>query len=155
MFFFFFFLPHLLHMEVSWPGIDLCHSFSNARHLTHCVVLEIDSKSQKKPEMLQRQCQILSPLHHSGNSPVTFLNYSFRNQDISGLWFLGQVIHGLGVCELSVPWRNSLSWYVNDTYNSNFSTLMMLLAMAVLVTWLWLIIIQLAQDWGQREKERG
>lgn len=51
----------------------------------------------------------------------------------------------LGVCELILPWGDSL--YVNDDiYTSNFSTLMMFLTIAILVICLWLISVQLAQD---------
>ena len=80
---------------------------------------------------------------------------SFGSQHVSSLWFLGQVIHGSGVCELILPWRNNLSSYVNGgVYNSYFSTLTMLLTTAILVIWLCLISVQLAQDWGQRGQER-
>ena len=64
---------------------------------------------------------------------------------VSGLQFSGQVAHGTGVCELSLPWRNNLSLYVNDIDNSSFSMLMMLTT-AIVVVLFWLIGVQLAPD---------
>ena len=58
----------------------------------------------------------------------------FGNQDIFGLQFSGQVVHGSGVCRLILPWRNSLSLCVNDDiYSKYFSTLRMLSTTAILV----------------------
>ena len=62
--------------------------------------------------------------HCLGDISLTSLNSSFRNQDVSGLQFSGQVVHGLGTGWLLLPWRKDLRLYVNDDiYNSNFSHL--------------------------------
>ena len=79
---------------------------------------------------------------------VTFLNHSFGSQDVSGLQVSGLVVHGLGA-------HLVLSLYINDLYNSDFSTLTMLLTTAIFVIWFWLINVQLAQDGGQREHKKG
>ena len=63
------------------------------------------------------------------------------------LEFSGQVAHGSGVCELFLSWRNNLSVYFHEEiYTNSFSTLTMLLARAILATWLWLISVQLVHD---------
>ena len=76
-----------------------------------------------------------------------FFICSFEGQDVCGLQFSGQVVHGSGICKLILPRRNSLSLCVDDdVHNSSFSTAMMLSTTTViLVIWLWLISVQLAQ----------
>ena len=80
-----------------------------------------------------------------------FFICSFEGQDVCGLQFSGQVVHGSGICKLILPRRNSLSLCVDDdVHNSSFSTAMMLSTTTViLVIWLWLISVQLAQGRGQ------
>ena len=71
---------------------------------------------------------------------LTFCNRSSGSQNVSGLWFAGQVVHGRRPGELILPWRNDLSLYRNDSiYNSSFIISTMLSATAVLITWLWLM----------------
>lgn len=83
---------------------------------------------------------------------VTFLNHNFKSMNVSGLWFSGQVAQG---SEVYLPWKNNLSLYINDDlYNGSSSTLMMLETIPILVIWLWLINVQLAQNWGQKAQER-
>ena len=54
-----------LNLSCSW---DLCHSCGNARSLTHCAGRGIEPVIHQPPKPLQRQCRILNPLCHSGNS---------------------------------------------------------------------------------------
>ena len=86
-----------------------------------------------------------------------FFICSFEGQDVSGLQFSGPVIRGSGICELILPWRNSLSLCVNDdVHNISFSTAVMLSTTTmILVIWLWLISVQLASDWDQRRLRKG
>ena len=70
---------------------------------------------------------------------MTFLNHSFRNQDVFGLQSSGQVIHGLGGLLTYLALGSNLSLYINDDiYNRNFSivTLILLLTTAALAIWL-------------------
>ena len=86
---------------------------------------------------------------------MTFLNYSFRNQNVFGLQSSGQVIHGLGGLLTYLALGSNLSLYINDDiYDSNFSTLKILSTTEILIIRFWLIGIQLAQDRGQRGQER-
>ena len=86
---------------------------------------------------------------------VTFLDHSFRSQHVYGLQVSGLVVPDPGICKLILPQRNSLSLCVNDDVHSiSFSIAMVLSTTTmILVIWLWLISVQLAQAWGQRGQE--
>ena len=82
---------------------------------------------------------------------VTFLN-SLGSWDMSlvynslATWSMAQ-----GSVSLPSSGENNLSLYLNnDIYNSKFTILMRLSTTPILVTWLWLISVQLASDWDQR-----
>ena len=70
---FFFFWSHNIP---KFPGqrlnlsrsCELCHSCGHSVSLTYCTGLGIEPEPQLQPEPLQRQCQILNPFCHSGNS---------------------------------------------------------------------------------------
>ena len=78
---------------------------------------------------------------------VTFLNHSFQSQ--RHFWFTSVWLGGPQLGKLSLSWVCMLM-----LYNSNFSSLTMILTTAILVLWFWLISVQLAQDWGQRGQVR-
>ena len=50
----------------------LCHSCINARFLTPCTPSEMEPTPQQWPQPPQRECWILPPLLHSGNSSPSF-----------------------------------------------------------------------------------
>lgn len=77
-FFFFFFLAgaHPEHMEVPGPGIEL-----EPQLLPHLMLKPLYRAGnctvpRQQPKPLQRQCWILDPLRHSGNSSKRFLKVS-------------------------------------------------------------------------------
>ena len=59
------FLGHGSNLSCS---CNLQHGCSNTRSLTHCARLGTEPIPQQHPKPQQRQCRILNPLHHSGNS---------------------------------------------------------------------------------------
>lgn len=74
-FFFFLFRLHPRHMETPGPGIESEPWTSRPKPqvwqcliLNTCARLGIRATHQQGPELLQRQCQILNLLCHSGNS---------------------------------------------------------------------------------------
>lgn len=74
-------------------------------------------------------------LDHQGSPFVTFLNHSFRNQDVFGLQSSGQVVLGLGGGLLTyLALGSNLSLSINDDiYDSNFSTLKILSTTEILI----------------------
>ena len=82
LFFFFFFFFCLTCSMWRFPGQesnptpsgDLHHSCYNTRSLTHCTGWGIKPTHWQWSELLQKQCQILNLLHHSGDSPSLMFN---------------------------------------------------------------------------------
>ena len=75
---------------------------------------------------------------------VTFLNQKSGVRMSLDYDSLARCSMAGGVCELILPWRNNLHLYVNDIYNSNFSTLTMLSTKTILVIWFWLMSVHWA-----------
>ena len=71
---FFFLAVPTAYGKFSGQGLNMNHSCDlhcscgNVKTLTHCARWEIEPAPQQQSEPLQRQCLILNPLHHSGNS---------------------------------------------------------------------------------------
>ena len=90
--------PQPWQQQIQATSVTYASAFDNARSLTHGV------KPGIKPASSQRQCQVLNPLNHNGNSEsvLFWVRISFRKTDFFPLCTNSQELYALNRLVLSL-----------------------------------------------------